>query len=92
MDFERGKDIKDILEIGIAEVIQKIIRKRITSAIVSCTGSMREAIVDDVRKITGWEEVKDITSYDYPYIFRFQCVDPINQNIRIITINIRHEF
>lgn len=92
MRFKRGQDIKDALDIGMTKAIQKVIRKHIASPLVGWTGAMREEIVKDVKKLTGWEEVKDITSYDYPHIFKFRCVDPKENRIRVISINSRDEF
>ena len=90
MNFERNRDPKKSSNIGIEKAILNIIKKRLSEAENFTPGLIyRGQIVEDVEELTGWEEVKDITSYDYPYIFKFRGIDKKTGIIKNISINIR---
>ena len=91
MDFERGKDPKETIGIGIRETLVDIIRGRLygDGDFEDPTDGMlvRKTIIKDIIKYTGWEEVHDITSYDHPYLLKFQHNDKKNNKIIIYTID-----
>ena len=94
MKFERGKDIKESLEIGIQESIKDIIRKRLKEAADFTDGwTIRKRIVQDIKDLTGWERVKDTTDFNEMrsgiFLLRLTCVD---NNGNIVVIKVKNPF
>jgi hypothetical protein len=89
MNFERGKDIKKSLDIGLHKALEDIIGRHFKGPLNPNDGkTIKQKIIDDIEEFTGWKEAKDIPKDGYPYIIPFRCVDPIDHNVRIIKINI----
>ncbi len=90
MNFERGQDPKDALDIGMKKAVRNIIRRNFAKAENFTYGIIvRDKIVKDIQTYTGWKEVKDISSYDYPNLFKFRTVNEKNGEVRIIIINLK---
>jgi len=87
MKFERGQDPKRTMDIGLKQAIKKTISDMTLESIKGKRTLYRSDIAKEIEKITGWEEVKDISNYDYPYIFRFRFIK--DKEIRILTVNTR---
>lgn len=85
MKFERGKDIKTSLDIGIQRAIKKLISDTILGTMEGQKTLTRSDIAKEIETLTGWKEVKDITNYDYPHLFKFRFVN--GNEIGVITIN-----
>lgn len=87
MNFERGKDPKDTIGIGIKEAIKKLISDMTLEAIEGKRTLTRDDISKEIQKLTGWDEVKDISNYDYPYILKYRFIR--GSEIGVMTINTR---
>ena len=87
MNFERGKDPKDTMGIGIKQAIKKLISDMTLEAIEGKKTLTRGDIAKEIEKITGWKEVKDISNYDYPYILKFRFIK--GNEIGVLTVNTR---
>ncbi|HPI82693.1 MAG TPA: hypothetical protein PK122_05695 [Candidatus Paceibacterota bacterium] len=85
MNFERGKDPKEALGIGIEKAVLNIIRRNISDAVISVDGEMRKHIIREIEKFTGWREAKHWTSMDQNKVFRF--INPKDET-KIIVINL----
>lgn len=91
MNFERGKDIHDALDIGIIKSIKDIIYKNITEVPnFRPNQTIRFIIIRDIINFTGWK-VEDISNIsDNFYLLELKCTDTKNDIIRIITANMKN--
>ena len=85
MKFERGKSVKDSIDIGIKQAIKKLVAEEVQKAIIGAITLTRTDLAKKIQELTGYEEVKDISNYDYPYILKYRFVK--DGEIGIITIN-----
>ena len=92
MKFERGKDPLDTLNLGINEAIRGIIFKRLGQAKDFEKGwKVRKKIISDIKELTGYEEIQDISldsSIRWPR-FRYRYVDKKKHRIGIIDIDMK---